>query len=111
LKSKVLESDLQKSVIKYLELIGCLVLRMPGQAKMHTIKGKMIHTPSPLRGIPDLQVITPHGRVIWIELKTPDGVVSDYQKEFHTKLTNFGQNVFVLRSLEEVCETVRSLTA
>jgi hypothetical protein len=53
------------------------------------------------RGMPDLMICWIKG-TIWIETKTPTGVVPKHQREMHTRLRTIGQPVGVCRSLGEV---------
>lgn len=57
-------------------------------------------------GTPDILVVhdwTP----IFFELKAPKGRVSDTQKETHDALRSAGADVFVVRSIFEVCEHLK----
>ena len=53
------------------------------------------------RGWPDRAVLLPKGRVLWIEFKTTEGVLSHQQEFVHRKLRKAGHTVVVCRSLEE----------
>ena len=52
-------------------------------------------------GTPDPLVIEPH-RTYWIEVKTPEGELSETQREMILFLTECGHEVVVARSLEDV---------
>ena len=51
-------------------------------------------------GTPDLFVIGPNSETLWIEVKTPDGVVSPVQEAMHKDLRARGALVFVARGTE-----------
>jgi hypothetical protein len=53
-------------------------------------------------GWPDRLVILDDTRVLWVELKTPTGVLSEKQKAVHKMLASYGHNVLVLRTKEEI---------
>jgi len=59
-------------------------------------------------GEPDLRVYGPGGRVLFVELKTPKGRMSDAQLTRHAALAALGHDVRVLRagSGEEAAELV-----
>lgn len=66
-------------------------------------------------GFPDLQLMVPgsfineedisHG--LFIELKTPKGIVSLCQKDYHEKLRRQHYTVVICRSFEEACNRIR----
>lgn len=80
------ESQLQTKVRKRLEAFGWLVI-------------KLIQTNR--NGIPDLMCIK-GGRVIFMEIKTSDGVISELQQHMLVKLNACGCHARVVRSIEDV---------
>ena len=89
------ESEIQKEIIAYLKVQGFLVLRTNAGSVRHNVK----MAPS---GFPDLMVIMGHGKVLFIEVKTPTGKVSDIQLNMHDRLIVSGHDVMVARSVEDV---------
>jgi len=88
------EGIIQKDIVDYCTAAGCLVFRMNAGGRGYNIK-------RPPAGTPDLMVV--HNRVlVWIEVKTEDGKVSDIQQKMHTRLINMGQRVIVARSIDDV---------
>lgn len=57
--------------------------------------------PDNRRGMPDRVVLLPFGRVVWIELKTTGGVLSEIQKYRHSELRKLGQEVEVVWTIEQ----------
>lgn len=57
-----------------------------------------------IRGIPDRLAILPGGRIIFVELKAPDGTVKVHQSIVHRRLASLGSPVAVLPTLEAVDE-------
>ena len=88
------ESEIQRHIIKALEIQGCLVFRM----NSGKIQNNVRLAPA---GTPDLLTITPAGRVYWIEVKTPDGTVSKAQKKMHKELKDRGQKVIIARKVDD----------
>ncbi len=80
------ESQLQTKIRKRLEEHHWLVI-------------KLIQTNR--NGIPDLMCIK-GGRVMFLEIKTPEGVVSELQKHMLDKLNACGCHARVIRSLDEI---------
>lgn len=58
-------------------------------------------------GSPDLLVLlAPAGKVIFLEVKTEDGTLSDAQIEWHARVRRHGAIVHVVRSVEEAVAVV-----
>jgi len=107
------EADLQRSVVETLRL----VLRPPfvvsatiNEVRMGGREGRIaqgiaigmgIHP-----GFPDVTVLQ-DGRVLFMELKTPDGVLSKEQKEFRNFALDEGHGWTLVRSLDEALEAVK----
>ncbi len=60
-------------------------------------------------GVPDRIVITPEGRTIYVELKTPVGRLAKVQKWQHEELRKRGAEVRTLWSVEQVNEFVKEV--
>ena len=58
-----------------------------------------------IRGVPDIDVYF-GGRAYKIELKAPDGVLSDDQRELHLQLEMAGVSSSVARSIEDVLRSL-----
>jgi len=57
-------------------------------------------------GLPDRLVLFPDGRIFFVELKSPTGVLSPRQHVIHNRLGTLGHTVIVLRTPEQVTEWV-----
>ena len=57
-------------------------------------------------GLPDRLVLFPDGRIFFVELKSPTGVLSPRQHVIHNRLGALGHTVIVLRTPEQVTEWV-----
>ena len=63
------------------------------------------------RGLPDLTIYLPEGKVLNLELKRPNGGVhSDDQKKVEAKLLALGHNYHLVRSVEHIFELIANNT-
>ena len=97
----MLESEIQKEIIHYLESKGYLVFRLNAGKGRHNIR---LAPP----GTPDLLCIMDHGRSIWIEVKQPGKEPTEVQNEMHYDLTVSGQAVIVAHSVNEVIKGLQA---
>ena len=81
------EQQIQRKIIKWLEHNGYWVVK--------TIQCNK-------RGVPDILACSPLGEFIAIEVKTPEGKVSDLQHFQIEKINYIGGTAFVARSVEDV---------
>ena len=90
------EAQLQEYAVKTLKGTGCLVYKFSSQAK---------------RGVPDLAVINTNGRVLFIELKHPNGQgrLSKLQELEIEKMRKNNVDVFVLNKVSEIDKLALSL--
>jgi hypothetical protein len=58
-----------------------------------------------LAGIPDLAIVTPGGRVHFIEVKTPATRLSPEQRAIHDALITLGTPPAICRSIEDARNT------
>lgn len=57
-----------------------------------------------LKGVSDLIVITPNGKILFIEIKTEKGIQSESQKDFEQRIKALGYEYHVIRSLHQFKE-------
>lgn len=90
------ESAIERKFVNRLRAAGCLVYKFisPGND-----------------GVPDRIVITPEGQVVFVELKTEKGRLSEVQKVQLRRLQEHGAHTEVLYGVQEVEEFVETLTA
>jgi len=91
----MIESEIQKQIIKYLELQGYLVFRMNAGKTRYNVR---LAPP----GTPDLLCIMDNGKSLWIEVKQPGKKPTPVQVEFHKKLIASGHRVIVACSVEDI---------
>lgn len=102
------ESELQKSILSYLQLIenkGELYFLRTGSGLIKTEKGHYFKTGK--SGAPDISICY-KGYAIYFECKTETGKQSEIQKEAEQKIIKAGGYYFIIRSLEEVVNILNS---
>jgi hypothetical protein len=59
-------------------------------------------------GTPDLLVMRPNGRCVWLEIKRADGKgrVSAVQSDWHRKAEKLGHAVYVIESVQNAIQVV-----
>lgn len=63
------------------------------------------------RGLPDLIIYLPEGKVLNLEFKRPNGgVQSEDQKKVEAKLLALGHNYYLVRSVEHIFELIANNT-
>lgn len=67
----------------------------------NAIEGNKFKAMGVVKGVSDLVLILPRGRVIWIELKTASGSQLPDQAAFQRKVEQRGHTYIIIRSLEE----------
>lgn len=90
----MLESAVQGKIIKQLEAIGCVVIKI--------IKANK-------NGIPDLLVLLPNGRAVFIEVKKPGGVASKLQQYYIELLRKQGFTAFICDDPQDAVSMVERL--
>jgi len=85
---KLKESEIQKMVIEWLRWHKWFVY------KNHQTLGSY-------KGVADLTAIK-NGKVWWIEIKTPAGKLSEWQKNFREDILKHGGNYVIIRDVSEL---------
>lgn len=88
------ESAVQSKIIKQLEKLGCFVIKIIRANKS---------------GIPDLLVLLPTGRAVFIEVKKPGGVASKLQQYYIEYLRKLGFTAFICDDPNDAVVTVENL--
>lgn len=106
------ESSIQKAIIKWISLHPSLrnvVIHIPNEGKRTLTFGKSLKDIGMRPGVSDLFIaMMRHGYGgAWIELKSKNGVLSDYQKKFLNDMAE--QNYFTKTcySIEEAIEIIK----
>ena len=85
----MLEREIERRLGARLRKAGCMFLKFVSPGNV---------------GVPDRIVITPDGRLYFVELKTDDGRLSKMQTVMHAQLRAHGQAVKVLHGMRECME-------
>ena len=104
---KKTEHDSQKSIVEYFrkEFPEYIIFSTNNEA---CYKRKTYFTEAGmLNGLADLVIVLPN-KIIFVELKTNKGVQSKSQKEFEDKIKSLGYDYYILRSLAEFQELIKS---
>ena len=88
------ESEIQKQIIHYLKLKGCIVMRLNSGRAAHNVR---LCPP----GTPDLLAIY-RGGSVWIEVKTEKGKLRPEQENMHKELIEMGHRVIVARGVADL---------
>jgi len=59
------------------------------------------------KGLADLTAVSPDGRTLWIEVKTPNGRLSEHQEKFRDEILIRKGEYLVARSVEDVEEYLK----
>lgn len=108
---KQVESGIQRAIVQYLRTVvpGCVVMSIPNGSQ-RTAKGHPANAvPGFLAGAPDLVVALSGGGVLWIEVKSSVGRVSENQAMVHGLLDAAGHRCIIVRSVDDVRSALHDL--
>ena len=95
------ESELQRAIVQVLAYAGWLVIHIPNQSTRGRQRWSGLKP-----GAPDLVAVR-HGRVVFLEVKTESGRVSEKQSEMHDLLRLHGMEVRVVRNIDDIMDLVQ----
>lgn len=101
MKREAPERAVQIAIINRLALYGVECWSIPNEARRSIVAGRMMKAAGLTPGAPDLICIGPEGRVAFLEVKAPKGVVSERQADVHERLRRKGHVVAVVRSQDD----------
>jgi hypothetical protein len=106
------ESDIQKAIVQYLELMGVYFFsinnEMAGWGKNAMHRTMHFKAMGLRAGASDL-VLVLNKKVVFLEIKTPKGRLSENQKTFKTAVEDLGHLYKVARSVQDVEQLLLSL--
>lgn len=79
------------------------------QQRVRSAGGMVVKLIPVRRGMPDRLVLWPTGRAYLVELKTPEGRLSEIQKHVHAEMAKRGHPVAVLASRGAILHWLRAL--
>lgn len=98
------ESHFQIQVVRTLRLAGFLVFSVPNGQRLSLRRAALAKAEGLLSGVSDLVVVLPAGRVVFVELKSPDGTgrQSPAQKDFQARLEVLDHEYRLWQSWQDV---------
>lgn len=111
---KITEREIQKAIVDTFRQMTCNHNPMPLIFSNHNnatdIKQATVaRSQGRIAGIPDLTILLPNGKTIFIEVKTDKGRVSPVQKQMHEQLQLLGHEVLVVRSVKDFDLLLKSI--
>lgn len=99
---KILEKDIQMTICKYLEIKGIFFWRQNNTPIFAQGRFRAMPKYSKL-GIPDIiAILPPNGRFVAIEVKRPNGKLSEHQEAFRDELQRIGGLYVVATSVDDI---------
>ena len=108
-KPRHIESEIQQSVVQWFRMKypNYIIAAVPNGGFRNAREAAIMQREGVLAGFADLIIISKQN-ILFLELKTPIGVLSKKQKEFQQKVNNLGFQYVVCRSFEQVVIVVES---
>lgn len=78
-----------------------IVFAIPNGGQRDAREGANLKAQGVLAGIPDVQIVLPCGKVLWLEMKAHDGRLSPVQRTLHADLVDLGHRVRTAYSAED----------
>ena len=107
------ETAFIRSIIQYVDQLG-LVERIRAQrlnAGLRVIPAQEGHKRRVIRigepGTPDIIIMLPGARVLWLETKSLDGTARHSQRAWHAMAKSIGQDVRVVRTMPEAITAIK----
>lgn len=97
------ETKLSAAIASSLKKLGYPVVRI--QSGVVRVGPHFVHMAD--RGTPDRIVMLRGGRVLWLEVKTPSGLLSADQVAWHARAAERGHVVRIVKSVTDAIEAVR----
>jgi elongation factor P hydroxylase len=89
--------------VKWLQEHGYYFFAIPNEAHGRSMVSQMQLISMGLRaGVADLVIVLPAGRILFVEVKAPDGKQSDKQIKFQDRVESLGHKYVIVRSIDEL---------
>ncbi len=99
---KITEKAIQQLILESLRYRGYFAQRMNSGATAYETKGKRRFLRYGFPGLPDIMVLLPSGQVLFIEVKTEKGLMSQPQTDFKETCDSLGVPHIIARSWGDV---------
>jgi hypothetical protein len=102
------EEQIHRAIVKYLRLAWPEILFFhPANGEKRGIQAAVrLKAMGVIPGVPDLVLIFPDGSHGYLEIKPEEKYATPVQKAFHAELTARNVKVAVVRSIEDVAQTL-----
>lgn len=91
------ETDIQRQIVDALKAVGAYPIRVQS-GRVRVKRGYMHLAPA---GTPDVLVLLPRGRCMWLEVKDAKGALRVTQEAWRANVAQWGQIVATVRSPQE----------
>ena len=103
------ESKIQQQIVEYFNNTYCLkhhnprglIFSIPNGGTRNKLEAITLKATGLLAGVSDLIVILPNGKLIFVEIKTDTGKMSEKQIDFQQRVEALGFEYLLIRSLDE----------
>lgn len=108
-KPRHIESEIQQSVVQWFRMKypNYIIAAVPNGGFRNAREAAIMQREGVLAGFADLIIISKQN-ILFLELKTPIGVLSKRQKEFQQKVNNLGFQYVVCRSFDQAVMVIVS---
>lgn len=108
-KPRHIESEIQQSVVQWFRMKypNYIIAAVPNGGFRNAREAAIMQREGVLAGFADLIIISKQ-HILFLELKTPIGVLSKKQKEFQEKVNNLGFQYVVCRSFDQAVMVIVS---
>ena len=108
-KPRHIESEIQQSVVQWFRMKypNYIIAAVPNGGFRNAREAAIMQREGILAGFADLIIISKQN-ILFLELKTPIGVLSKKQKEFQQKVNNLGFQYVVCRSFDQAVMVIVS---
>jgi len=103
------EDKLQEIIYKWYNNNYCLktsekrglIFAIPNGGTRQIREAVKLKATGVIPGVSDLIVITPNGKLLFVELKNEKGIQSNFQKEFELRVNKLGYEYHLIRNFED----------
>ena len=105
------ELPIHVAILDYLRCVlpRAIVAHIPNGGARDSKSGAMMKRLGALAGMPDLMVLLPQGRSLWIEVKADRSHPSKSQTEIRSRLFDLGHHYVIVRSVDDARDVLRAL--
>lgn len=104
-----IESDIQRECVRLFRLFypKCMIFSVPNGGSRNAREAAILNAEGVLPGVSDLIAIA-QGRILFVEMKAPNGRQSMHQKHFQERIEQLGFHYCVCHSVYEFLDVVKA---